>query len=365
MKPNNYRTDILVIGGGPAGAVAAGVLAENGREVLLLEKNRAYTKPCGGGVALGIFDEFNLPRTSVQREVYGLRLVSPAGNQVDIPLPDHPVALVERKEFDEALRLKAEHQGAQVVEGEFLSILDEKKGLVRASILGERIEIRSEFIIAADGVNSRVRTSLGIKPLPALWTCSAVIPGRREFCEFWFGASESPYSYSWIFPTAGGLSVGTGTLEAKNLHNLFHNFLGRSGIEVPVKKRVYRIPVWQGKLFNRQKILFAGDAAGQVLPLSYEGIYYAMKAGEMAAKAILEGKPGHYKKMWKGEFGKRFLLLDTLNNYFLKNDASAEKVIALHRHPEVQEISLRLWLRQDDRQHTLFHYIKLLKKFLR
>jgi geranylgeranyl diphosphate/geranylgeranyl-bacteriochlorophyllide a reductase len=365
MKPPKYRTGVLVIGGGPAGATAAGVLAEKGREVLLLEKNRAYNKPCGGGVALGLFDEFNLPRTSIRREVYGLRLVSPAGNQVNIPLSGHPVALVERKEFDEALRLKAEQKGAQVIEGEFLSILDEKKGLVLALIQGKKTEIQSEFIIAADGVNSRVRTSLGIKPLPALWTSSAVIQGQREFCEFWFGASESPYSYSWIFPTAAGLSVGTGALEARTLQKLFHNFLNRSGLEVQVKRRVYRIPVWQGKLFNQKKFLFVGDAAGQVLPLSYEGIYYAMKGGEMAARAILEGKPGNYKKMWKGEFRKRFLLLDTLKNYFLKNDASAEKLIALHRHPEVQEISLRLWLRQEDRRHTLFHYLKLLGKYLR
>jgi len=365
MKPDTNRTDVLVVGGGPAGATAARVLAEKGREVLLLEKDRGYSKPCGGGVSLGIFEEFNLPRTSIKKEVYGLRLVSPTQNQVDIPLPGRPVALVERKEFDETLRLKAEQQGARVIEGEFLRILDEKRGLALALIGGEKAEIQSGSIVAADGVNSRVRTSLNIKPLPALWTCSSLIQGQREFCEFWFGASESPYSYSWIFPTAAGLSVGTGALEARNLQKLFHNFLDRSGLEVPVKRRVYKIPVWQGKLFNRKNILFVGDAAGQVLPLSYEGIYYAMKGGEMAARAILEGKPGDYKKMWKGEFRKRFLLLDTLKNYFLKNDASTEKMIALHRHPEVQEISLRLWLRQEDRRHTLFHYLKLLGKYLR
>jgi geranylgeranyl reductase len=365
MNSKNIRTAVLVIGGGPAGATAARMLAENGREVILLEKNRSYAKPCGGGLALGTFAELDLPRTSIKREVHGLRLVSPLGHPVDIPLPDHPLAIVKRKEFDDTLRHKAEEKGAQIIEGEFLRVLDEKKGLVQALIQGEKVEIRSDFTVAADGVNSRVRASLGLKPLPALWTASALVQGTRDSCEFWFGAAESPYSYSWVFPTSEGLSIGTGTLDAPKIKSLLDGFLKRSGLEPPAQKRIYKIPVWQGKLFNQGKILFAGDAAGQVLPLSYEGIYYAMKAGELAGYAVLKGKAGLYRRMWKVEFQKRFLLLDKLKNYFLKDDASAEKMIALHRHPEVQEISLRLWLRQDDRRHTLFHYLRLLKKFLR
>ena len=364
MKPDIHRTDVLVVGGGPAGATAAGFLAKKGKEVLLLEKDRNYAKPCGGGLALCTFEEFDLPRTSIKKEVHGLRLVSPAGHSVDISLPDHPLAVVSRSEFDETLRQKAEEKGTQIIEGEFLRILDSKKGLSEALIQGQKVEIRSDFIVAADGVNSRVRTSLGIRPSPALWTASAIIEGNRDFCEFWFGASESPFAYSWVFPTAGGLSVGTGTLEPRRSRELFEGFLKRSGLGYPVKPRIYKIPVWQGRIFNRHKILMAGDAAGQVLPLSYEGIYYAMKSGEMAARAILEGEVGQYKKMWKREFQKRFLLLDKLKNYFLKDDASIERMIALHRHPEVQEISLRLWLRRDDRRHSLFHYLKLLRKFL-
>jgi geranylgeranyl reductase len=365
MEQKKIRTPVLVIGGGPAGATAAAFLADQGREVLLLEKNRSYAKPCGGGLALATFEELDLPRSAIKRQVQGLRLLSPGGQELEIPLPDHPLALVERREFDESLRLKAQSRGAQILEGEFLRVLDEKRGVVEARLGQGKVEITADFIIAADGVNSRVRTSLRIPPLPALWTVSGEAQGDRPSCEFWFGASQSPFSYSWVFPTAKGLSVGTGALEAKKIQALFRDFLKKAGIGFPPHRRVYRIPVWQGKLFHRSRFLFVGDAAGQVLPLSYEGLYYAMKAGQLAARAVLTGRAGTYKKMWQGEFQKRFMLLDRLKNYFLKDDASAERLIALHRHPEVRAISLRLWLRQDNRKHGLFHYLKLLGKFLR
>ena len=146
--------------------------------------------------------------------------------------------------------------------------------------------------------------------------------------------------------------------------DLFQQFKARAGLVSQGKRKVYRIPVWKGELYQKNKILFAGDSAGQVLPLSYEGIYYAMKAGEMAARAILEGKVGNYKKMWKDRFQKKFILLDKLKTYFLKDDNSVEKLVALHRRPEVQEASLLLWLRKDNSRQGLMHYLKLFGKFL-
>jgi len=358
-------TQVLVVGGGPAGAMAGRWLAENGKDIILLERNLSYAKPCGGGVSLNTFDEFNLSRASIKKEVHGLQIVSPKGNRVEIDLNDQGLAMVERREFDGDLRRGAELQGARIIEGEFLRVLDDQKCRIEALIEGAKTEIVSEYIIAADGVNSRVRTSLGIEPFPTLLTLSERIPGPDlDYCEFWFGPSQASYSYSWVFPAGDGLSVGTGVFEPKIIKNLFQQFKVRAGLTGPGKGRAYRIPVWRGELYYRNKILFAGDSAGQVLPLSYEGIYYAMKAGEMAARAILEGKVGNYKKMWKARFQKRFNLLDRLNRYFLKDDNSAEKLIALHRRPEVQEASLLLWLRKDKSRQSLRHYLKLFGKFL-
>jgi geranylgeranyl reductase len=158
--------------------------------------------------------------------------------------------------------------------------------------------------------------------------------------------------------------LGTGTLAQGNTNILLERFKKRRGIIQEGKKRVYRIPSWKGDIYNKGRILFAGDSAGQVLPFTFEGIYYAMKAGEVAALAIIENKAEKYKRMWKDQFHKRFTLMDKLKNFFFKDDASAVKMVALHKRQDVQEASMRLWLQKDSSGLGLKEYIKLFGKFL-
>ena len=90
-----------------------------------------------------------------------------------------------------------------------------------------------------------------------------------------------------------------------------------------------------------------------------------MKSGELAAASIGEGKVRNYKKRWKERFAKRFMLMDRLANYFLKDDASVEKLIDLHGRQDVQEASLKLWLRKDSQRESLVSYMKFFGKLLR
>ncbi len=355
---------VLVVGGGPAGATSAKFLAESGVDVILLERNLSFVKPCGGGVPLSAFEEFGIPKAVIKKEVKIIRMVSPMGERLDIELKDGILAIVERGEFDRALRNEAVENGTKVIEGEFIRILGYKPYRVEANIGEAKAEIVSEYIIAADGVNSKVRTALGIKS-PSFFTVSERIEGvKTDFCEFWFGSSHAPNFYSWVFPTADGVSAGTSSFKPVKVGILFERFMERRGITSEGQKRIYRIPIWKGNLYNKGKIIFAGDSAGQVLPLAYEGIYYAMKAGEFAAGAIIEEKVDNYKKMWKARFQKRFTLMDKLRNYFLKDDDSAERLVALHKRPEVQETSMKLWLRKDSSREGLKDYIRLFGKFL-
>ncbi len=357
---------VLVVGGGPAGAIGARSLAEWGLEVILLERNLSFEKPCGGGVPLNAFEEFNITKEVIKKEVKNIRIISPIGRKVDIELRGGSLCIVARGEFDRVLRSEAEKKGVQVIEGEFTGIATgHKEYRVEAVIQGIKTEITAEYIIAADGVNSRVRAALGIKPPKALITFSEKIKGMdTECCEFWFGASHAPGSYSWVFPAAEGISAGTGSYDPGRVLSLYQVFRKKRGITLEGLKRVYKIPRWEGNLYNKNNIIFAGDSAGQVMPFNYEGIYYAMKAGALAARAIKEGKVTTYKKMWKNSFQRKFSLMDKLVSYFLKDDASLERLVALHRRPEVQEASMRLWLRKDSGKESLQSYIKLFRKFL-
>jgi geranylgeranyl reductase len=361
----NLRANVLVIGGGPAGATAARVLAGNGIDVFLLERNLSFIKTCGGGMPTSTFEEFNIPRTTMKKEVTSIRLISPRDEEIHMELKSGTIAIVTRGEFDAVLRHLAEEQGAQVLEGECIQIVDDK--LYKTEVLcGKKKTVMvSDYIVAADGVNSRVRTLLGIKPCQAIFTVSERINDPvTECCEFWFGSHHAPGFYSWVFPTAGGSSFGTGTLEQGKTNVIMERFKKRRNIAQEGRKRVYRIPLWKGDLYNKGRILFAGDSAGHVLPFTFEGIYYAMKAGELAAQAIIEKEAEKYKRMWKDRFQKKFAMMDKLKNFFFKDDASAERMVALHRSQEVKEASMRLWLQKDSPGLGLKEYIKLFGKFL-
>jgi geranylgeranyl reductase len=360
-----FSTKVLVIGGGPAGATAARFLAEQGIDVILLERNLSFVKPCGGGLSIGAFDEFGIPKTAIKKEVKKIRIISPRGEGLDIPLLDGSLAIVERGEFDGVLREAAASRGVKIIEGACRAVTPDK--CIRVDVHGSEgdYEIGSEYVIAADGVNSRVRTALGIKPCKAFFTASAHVEGRNaEVCEFWFGLSHAPRSYSWIFPASEGISIGTGCFESGKINTFFDRFSHRAGILSKGQKRIYRVPLWKGDLYQRGKVLFAGDSAGQVLPLTYEGIYYAMKAGEFAAMAIAEGRVANYEKRWKARFQKRFKLMGKLRDHFLKDDDSAERLVAYHRRPEIQEASLRLWLRKDGGSQSFLSYVRLFRKIL-
>ncbi len=360
------RTKALVIGGGPAGSTAARFLAKNGHDAIMVERNLSFVKPCGGGIPSTAFDELGIPKSAIKKEVKKIKIVSPNGDVLEIELKGGAIALVKRGEFDALLREEARDCGAELVNAEFVDI--EKAGrqtVARLRIDGEEKLIKADYLIAADGVNSRVRVASGVRPMASLYTISEKIKDlQSDMCEFWFGTSHAPASYSWVFPNAEGVSAGTAGFTPKAVKDLLKKFYARRGLGSPSLTRMYRIPLWDGRLYNKENILFVGDAAGHVMPLTYEGIYHAMRAGEFAARAVMEGRPPDYKKLWKKRFNGRFLIMKKICEYFLKDDSSAEKLIAVFKRDEVQEMCMKLWLEKSAASAPLVSFMKIFKKIL-
>jgi geranylgeranyl reductase len=346
------ETKVLVIGGGPAGATAASVLAGNGTDVVLVEKDLGFRKPCGGGIPSPAFEEFSIPRDQIQREVDAVTLVSPGDVRVKVELEPNKLFIVDRGRFDACLREKAVNAGANLIEGRFVSCEQEGK-LHTSRILttDEQMEVRSEYIIAADGVNSRVRLSQGISLRPVIFTISEKIDGvTAETCEFWFSSLHAPKFYSWVFPSTEGVSIGTGSREPQKIRSFYETFKQRRRLHNnDAKTRIYSVPAWRGDLYRKGNIIFAGDSAGQVMPLSYEGIYFAMKSGELSAEAVLRGDAGLYEKVWKDKFYSLFLAAARISSHFLKNDRRSEQFVSLLQRPELQKAGKALWLMKDFR----------------
>jgi len=371
------RAQALVIGGGPAGSTAARFLAQGGIDTLLIERNTSFIKPCGGGIPSTSFHELGIPEYTIRRRIDSIKVVSPKGDTLHIKLTGGFIAIVERGDFDSVLRAEAEKAGAMVLNAEFRRFIDAGK-TVTAEVMsgGKTINVRADYVIAADGVNSRARAALNIRPVPSFLTLSDKIKGDADICEFWFGSSHAPGFYSWVFPQKEGISVGTGSLDPHRIKALYQRFLEKRGLgtgtrcgcqgtqHVERSVRGYRLPLWQGDIYNLGRVLFAGDAAGQVMPLSYEGIYYAMKSGELAAVAIISKRIGDYRRLWERRFHARFSLMKRLWAFFLKDDSRAERLVQLHRRPEVQEASMKLWLRKDEGKGSLMSYINIFRGYI-
>jgi geranylgeranyl diphosphate/geranylgeranyl-bacteriochlorophyllide a reductase len=103
--------DVVVVGGGPAGATAADDLARQGRSVLLLDR-AGRVKPCGGAIPPRLIKDFAIPDDLLVARATSARMVSPQSKCVDIPIDNGFVGMVNREDFDEWLRERAVASGA-------------------------------------------------------------------------------------------------------------------------------------------------------------------------------------------------------------------------------------------------------------
>ncbi|GAB4390946.1 MAG: NAD(P)/FAD-dependent oxidoreductase [Thermodesulfovibrionales bacterium] len=362
------RTRVLVIGGGPAGATAARALSLGGVETVLLDRGPSFVKPCGGGIPSGAFREMDIPLSLVRRRVHSVRLVAPSGEETHVSLGEGFIGIVQRGEFDLALRSLAREAGAQILEGGFNSFVPGGGGGIRAeaTVMGKPLTIEADWAVAADGVNSRALASLGLRPSGYAYTVSVKSSAEADSCEFWFGSEHAQGFYSWVFPQARGVSVGTGSTEPARAGEGLRRFLIRRGLPPEGQARGYRIPLWgeEGPPLQAGRVLVAGDAAGMVMPLTFEGIYYAMAAGRLAAQAMLEGRPDDYARRWRRSFQGRFAIMRKLWARFLRDDPSMERLVSLCRGRALQEASKALWLEKSASRVGLASYVRIFKSFV-
>ncbi len=193
----------------------------------------------------------------------------------------------------------------------------------------------------------------------------AIAPHKStNSCEFWFGKSIAHKNYAWIFPHGNGAHVGNGSIDEKGVKETFSNFLDKADIKETTKQKGYYIPVWKNPPLYRDGVFFVGDAAEQVLPFTYEGIYYAMKSSEVLSEAIIQENPALYEKVWKKKYYRRFSGMRVLQTVFLYNDYLSEKLVALHENEAFREKSMQYWTGERSSGNKLYTYLKIVKHIL-
>lgn len=331
------HADVIVVGAGPAGAATAYHLAAAGVDVLLLDKaNFPRDKVCGDGltpravkqmVAMGI----DLDQPEWHRNK-GLRIKG-AGHTIELDWPelaDFPSygSARARVELDEILARHAQKAGARLLEGVSvtgpITDLDGRVCGVTAQYLDDRgrklpgeVTFRAPVVVAADGVSSRLATSLGItrrenRPMAVACRAYYATPMHDDdymesWLELWDGKPRESNllpGYGWIFPLGNGLAnVGLGILNSSDAFQTFdykdsmRRWLAATDPELGLtEENLVGGPIRSAALpmgFNRKPhysrgLLLVGDAGGMVNPFNGEGIDYALEAGHMAADVIVQ-----------------------------------------------------------------------------
>jgi geranylgeranyl reductase len=357
------ETDILIVGGGPAGATLAKYLSNSNVKNILIQRNLNFKKPCGGGIRLDAFTDFALDTSLIKKYVDTILLVYKA-KTVHVDISQTPIAVVERKEFDGYLRAEAQKSGTTLYEAAFVS-LEIFDGYVISTIKkeDEYLQIKSNYLIAADGVNSKIRKIINGESVPSNLTQYTNITSEHyEVCEFHFGKKVAGEYYAWAFPHADGTNIGT---LAEYDRSYINNLRDSLAIEEQSKVLSYKIPHFKNPLFYKQRVFFVGDSASQVLPFTYEGIYYAMHSAKILSEVLIaKQEPSEYEKLWNQKYYKKFTTLLKLQNIFLMNNFMIFIMMRLFQNRHVQKQILNLWLGKKEVEINFSFFIKALKRFI-
>lgn len=360
QQPEAETWDAVVVGGGPAGAVAAADLARAGHQVLLLDR-AGRIKPCGGAVPPILVRDFGIPDSLIVARATGARIVAPSEREADMPIAEGGyVGMVDRETFDEWLRERAASAGATRVAGAFETVERDADGV--AAIVyqpkggGDPVRVRTRAIVGADGAKSQVARQCvkGWERVRYVFAYHEIVEvpegwdGSR--CDVYYQGHLSPDFYAWIFPHGRVASIGTGSMQKgfslRGAVTALRQTAGLTGMRT-VRREGAPIPLKPMKRWdNGRDVVLAGDAAGVVAPASGEGIYYAMLGGRLAAEAVVKlhatgdvRSLRHARQRFMKAHGKVFFILGMLQAFWYSSDKRREKFVSVCRDPDVQRLT--------------------------
>jgi geranylgeranyl reductase len=383
--------DVVVVGGGPCGAMAAESLAQTGHSVLLVDPDNRI-KPCGGAIPSRALADFAIPEAQLVARANAARIIAPSGKRVDMTIGDIGyVGMVDRATFDPYLRERAAAAGAERLSGKLDGLIEGPDGMLELTMSStakdaapDPIQIRARRVIGADGANSAVRRLMfaASKKPPYVFAYHEIVESpsgadeaifKADRCDVIYDGRISPDFYGWVFPHGGHTSIGTGTaVKGHNIRDATRalklsaglgdcRVIRREGAPLPLKP----MKKWD----NGRNVLLAGDAAGTVAPSSGEGIYYAMLCGRLSAEAVHhsliagDGRAlAEARRTFMRAHGRVFMILGIMQKIWYRNDRLREKFVAMCADPDVQRLTWESYLNKKlVRRDPLAHVRVFLK----
>lgn len=302
---------VLIAGGGPAGALCGERLARAGLAVTILEERPGWEKPCGGGVTWKTLERypFLLDGGVEKKLVRRAELIAADGRRVELPL-SRPLALYSRTTLNAFLLQRAADAGCKVVHQRALTAT--VNGAVRLRATHDELE--TDFLVIATGARNALQLfgSAGWKPAPRdlELTAGYYLPGEDDRIRVQFLRDFE--GYLWSFPRTDHLAVGICGKMAQNssggLKDRLQRFMNAEGLSasggtfyshlLPSLAR----PSWKRLPLAGKGWARVGDAAGLVDPITGEGIYYALRSGELLAEALIAERAQSYPQQVEDDF---------------------------------------------------------------
>lgn len=318
------RTDVAIVGAGPAGARAAYVLARRGVRVTIFDGSHPREKPCGGGVtgrALALvadaIDPATFPRTRIRSVRFtrlrtvgasagqALRAAGASGAQaVDnavVPLDDDALVVTSRATFDAWLLAAAERAGAVLARSRVTNVSIDSGGVTLSTADGSH---RASYVIGADGANSLVRRRVATAfRRDQLSIATGFFAHNVTSDEIVIELTPDPPGYIWSFPRPGHLAIGIcaqadAGRTAESLRAQTSAWIAATGVAGGATLQPYSwpIPSLNARDFDALDLTgphwaLVGDAAGLVDPITREGIYFALASGQWIADALMADNP--------------------------------------------------------------------------
>jgi geranylgeranyl reductase len=330
---------IAIIGGGPAGSMAAEQLARAGKRVTLFEEKVGWEKPCGGGLPYRALCRYPFLLEAAEEHacIRDAELVAANGSAMRLRLRE-PLVIYSRSVLNTLLLRRAQEAGAKIVQDRIQGFRREGRGWrlqgrglenqsgdaalkdsagadlkvcevgvspqnphvkVCASPVRPPSSHSADCLVLADGARSQLRSWLA-PPLGAedfMLTFGYYIPGVDRLLRVQF--FEGFEGYAWSFPRTDHLDLGicgkVGESSMTGMRERLHGFMRRFGY--PTESAAvfsHLLPALSAESWNNLRIAgdgwaLAGDVAGLVDPVTGEGIYYALRSGELLAEALLDG----------------------------------------------------------------------------
>jgi len=296
--------DIAVVGGGPAGAMCGERLARSGYNVTIYDEHLAWEKPCGGGLTHKAIQAypFLLNGPHPKKLIHTIELISSKGNRAHLAL-EQPIVIYSRVVLNGLLLDRAQAAGCRVVRSRVTNIdtSGERARLSMGASGEERAE--ADFIVVAAGARNALLP--GTRPLARNdleMTLGYFVPAQAEgICVKFLRQFEG---YIWSFPRCDHLSVGIcGSMArhtSQELRRYLHAFMDSENISRE-GARFYShvLPSPQKQTLSSRRVVgknwaLVGDAAAWVDPITGEGLYYALRSGELLAESLIAQKPAEY-----------------------------------------------------------------------